>query len=84
VAVRAERDEGSLVETLCSRVRERMDDGQAEHVEEFVRQYYRWVPPEDLAGRTEVDLYGAGAPASRSSASTTRRSSSTAGSRRTR
>src|ERR1700760_2614258 len=27
--------------------------------EAFVRQYYRWVSPDDLAERSELDLYGA-------------------------
>src|ERR1700736_4959118 len=27
--------------------------------ESFVRQYYQWVPPEDLANRSVRDLYGA-------------------------
>ena len=48
-----------LVDTLCSRVRERVADADADQVEEFVRQYYRWVPAEDLAGRDPLDLYGA-------------------------
>ncbi|HEX2085817.1 MAG TPA: NAD-glutamate dehydrogenase [Solirubrobacteraceae bacterium] len=59
MAVRAEKVEGTLVEALCSRVRERVDEEHLEQVEEFVRQYYRWVPPEDLEGRAEIDLYGA-------------------------
>src|SRR5688572_16976603 len=59
MAVRADKAEPSLVDSLCSRVRERVDEGDAEQVEEFVRQYYRWVPAEDLAGRDPLDLYGA-------------------------
>ena len=48
-----------MVESLCETVPERVDPDHAEQVEEFVRQYYRWVPPEDLAGRGNLDLYGA-------------------------
>jgi glutamate dehydrogenase len=48
-----------LIEAVCSRVRERVADDQAGMVEAFVRQYYRWVPPEDLAERTPLDVYGA-------------------------
>ncbi|HEX8119736.1 MAG TPA: NAD-glutamate dehydrogenase [Solirubrobacteraceae bacterium] len=59
MAVRAEKAEASLLDTLCARVRERVDDGHADQAEEFVRQYYRWVPAEDLEGRSEIDLYGA-------------------------
>ncbi|HEV2812266.1 MAG TPA: NAD-glutamate dehydrogenase domain-containing protein, partial [Solirubrobacteraceae bacterium] len=59
MAVRAEKVEELLVDSLCARVRERVDDAHVEQVEEFVRQYYRWVPGEDLAGRNDIDLYGA-------------------------
>ena len=59
MAVRTERVEASLVDSLCSRVRERVEGADAEQVEEFVRQYYRWVPAQDLAGRDPLDLYGA-------------------------
>ena len=48
-----------MVASLCERVRERVDAEHTEQVEEFVRQYYRWVPAEDLAGRELLDLYGA-------------------------
>ena len=59
MAVRTEQVDGALVESVCARVRERIDDRQAAEVEEFVRQFYRWVPAEDLAGRSTLDLYGA-------------------------
>src|SRR5688500_16859964 len=48
-----------LIEAVCSRVRERVAEDQASLVEAFVRQYYRWVPPEDLAERKPLDVYGA-------------------------
>ena len=41
--------EAPLIEAVCSRVRERVAEEQASLVEAFVRQYYRWVPPEDLS-----------------------------------
>jgi glutamate dehydrogenase len=59
MAVRTEKVEPSLVDSLCSRVRERVDTEHVGQVEEFVRQYYRWMPAEDLAGRNSLDLYGA-------------------------
>ena len=59
MAVRAERVDASVTEPLCARVRERVDEAHVAQVEEFVRQYYRWIPPEDLTGRAEIDLYGA-------------------------
>ena len=49
MAVRTDNVEPSLVDSLCSRVRERVEGADAEQVEEFVRQYYRWVPAEDMA-----------------------------------
>jgi glutamate dehydrogenase len=59
VAVKIEQVEPALIETVCSRIRERLDAETAPRCEEFVRQYYRWVPPEDLVGRDALDLYGA-------------------------
>ena len=55
----AEGIEAALIDTVCSRVRERVDGADAERVERFVRLYYGWVPPEDLAGRDPLDIYGA-------------------------
>jgi glutamate dehydrogenase len=51
--------EGALIESVCSRIRERLDPDAAPQAEEFVRQYYRRVPPEDLAQLEPLDLYGA-------------------------
>ncbi|MEA2468994.1 MAG: glutamate dehydrogenase, partial [Thermoleophilaceae bacterium] len=49
----------TLITSVCERLREHLDDHEAEEAEQFVRQYYRWVSPDDLAERTELDLYGA-------------------------
>jgi glutamate dehydrogenase len=51
--------ESELIESVCSRIRERLDPEDAPQAEEFVRQYYRRVPPEDLAQLEPLDLYGA-------------------------
>ena len=48
----------TLLDTVCSRVRAQLSDGDARRAESFVRQYYRWVPPEDLAERNPLDVYG--------------------------
>src|SRR5436305_8634527 len=56
---RSEQVDAALIDTVCSRVRERVEAEQAPQLEEFVRQYYRWVPPDDLVGRDALDLYGA-------------------------
>ncbi|MGF1472578.1 MAG: NAD-glutamate dehydrogenase [Rubrobacteraceae bacterium] len=48
-----------LLDKVVERVWERLDEDQAPQVEEFVRQYYSWVAPEDLSGFSAVDLYGA-------------------------
>ena len=58
MAVKA-ADESELIETVCERIRERLPDHRASACESFVRQYYQWVPPEDLATRGARDLYGA-------------------------
>ncbi|MHB8691381.1 MAG: NAD-glutamate dehydrogenase [Solirubrobacteraceae bacterium] len=52
-------DEASLIDSICARVRERLPEGAAAPCEKFTRQYYRWVPPEDLTERSQLDLYGA-------------------------
>jgi glutamate dehydrogenase len=49
----------ALLETVCSRLREHLDGDEAARAEAFARQYYRWVDPEDLAERSELDVYGA-------------------------
>src|ERR671915_373535 len=59
MTAKVEELEAALIDTVCSRVRERVGDDEAPQVEEFVRQYYRWVPPEDLAGCSPLDIYGA-------------------------
>ena len=51
--------EAALIDTVCMRVRERVDGPDAARVERFVRLYYGWVPPEDLVGRDPLDIYGA-------------------------
>ena len=48
----------ALLDTVCSRVRSQLSDEVAEQAEAFMRQYYRWVPPEDLAERDPLDVYG--------------------------
>jgi glutamate dehydrogenase len=59
VAIKPAEAEAELIEGLCARVRERLPSDQAGPCESFVRQYYHWVPAEDLADRTPIDLYGA-------------------------
>src|SRR5918995_547493 len=48
-----------LLDKVVERVREQMPEDQAPQVEEFVRQYYAWISPEDLTERSTIDLYGA-------------------------
>ena len=48
-----------LLDEVVERVWERLAEDQAPQVEEFVRQYYAWVAPEDLAGLSPIDIYGA-------------------------
>ncbi len=59
MALKAADLEAELIETVCTRVRERISTDHATACEEFVRQYYHWVPAEDLAERRPLDLYGA-------------------------
>src|SRR5215212_5856725 len=48
-----------LLDKVLARVREQLPEDQAPQVEEFARQYYAWIPVEDLEGRSPVDIYGA-------------------------
>jgi glutamate dehydrogenase len=59
MAVKGADLESELIDTVCERVRERLPGDQAAPCEAFVRQYYQWVPAEDLADRNPLDLYGA-------------------------
>jgi glutamate dehydrogenase len=56
--VSVESVDRTLLDTVCSRVRAQLSDDDARRAETFVRQYYRWVAPEDLADRNPLDLYG--------------------------
>ncbi len=59
MAVKGADLESELIDTVCERVRERLPAEQVMPCESFVRQYYQWVPAEDLADRNPLDLYGA-------------------------
>ena len=47
------------IDAVCARIREHLSEADAVLAEAFVRQYYRWVAPEDIAERRDLDLYGA-------------------------
>jgi glutamate dehydrogenase len=49
----------TLIDTVCSRLREHLTGDDATRAEAFARQYYRWVAAEDIAERRDQDLYGA-------------------------
>ncbi len=59
MAIRTGEVESGLIDAVCDRVRERLPADSAGPCESFVRQYYRWVPREDLLERSALDLYGA-------------------------
>jgi glutamate dehydrogenase len=59
MAVKTEALESELIDAVCARVRDSLPEGQSAQCEAFVRQYYHWVAPEDLAERSPDDLYGA-------------------------
>ena len=48
-----------LLDRVVDRVRDQMPDDRAAQAEEFARQYFAWIPREDLDGRSPIDLYGA-------------------------
>jgi glutamate dehydrogenase len=49
----------TLIDTVCSRLRQHLSGDDAMRAEAFARQYYRWVSSEDIAERRDLDLYGA-------------------------
>ncbi len=57
--MKVEAVDEELIDSVCQRVREQLTDGEADRAVAFVRQYYRWVAPDDLAGRNPLDVYGA-------------------------
>ena len=59
MAIKPADAEAELIDAVCERIRERLPGDQAAPCEGFVRQYYHWVPAEDLADRSALDLYGA-------------------------
>ena len=59
MAVKAGDLESELIDTVCEQVRDELPDEEVAAAEAFVRQYYHWVPPEDLGERDTCDLYGA-------------------------
>jgi glutamate dehydrogenase len=59
MAVKSAELDAERIDSVCERVRERLPIEVAGACESFVRQYYHWVPAEDLAERNSLDLYGA-------------------------
>ena len=59
MALRAEEAEAALIQSVCSRLPDHIAPDLVDQCGAFVRQFYHWVPPEDLAGRSIRDLYGA-------------------------
>jgi glutamate dehydrogenase len=59
MVVKSAELEAELIDSVCARIRERLPTDQAGPCESFVRQYYHWVPAEDLIDRDPLDLYGA-------------------------
>jgi glutamate dehydrogenase len=59
MALKSRDLEAELIDALCGRIRDEVPDERAALIIAFVRQYYHWVPSEDLADRDLSDLYGA-------------------------
>jgi len=59
MALKSADVETELIDAVCARIRERLPSEQVGPCTAFVRQFYHWVPPEDLADRDPLDLYGA-------------------------
>src|SRR5580693_7838086 len=50
--------ESPLIDAVVELIGERLPAHEAEAFATFVRQFFRWVPSEDLDGRSTLDLYG--------------------------
>ncbi|HEV7195736.1 MAG TPA: NAD-glutamate dehydrogenase, partial [Pedococcus sp.] len=59
MAVKAGDLELKLIDILGACVAERLPEESADSYAEFVRQYYHWVPAQDLRDRNPLDLCGA-------------------------
>jgi glutamate dehydrogenase len=59
MAIESAQAGAELIETVCNRLQERLPADEAPACEEFARQYYRWVPADDLADSDPADLCGA-------------------------
>jgi glutamate dehydrogenase len=58
MALKTEGLESELIDSVCAQARDLLSKTEeAERFEAFVRQYYHWVSPEDLAGRSTDELY---------------------------
>ena len=57
--IKVEEVDEALIQSVCDRIRQDLPATDADLAEQFVRQYYRWVSPEDLQDRTAADLFGA-------------------------
>ncbi len=62
MALKTEGLESELIESVCAQAHDRLSSSDdAERFEAFVRQYYHWVAPQDLADRGADELYCAAA-----------------------
>ena len=59
MVVRAEQQLAELLELVIERVRSRLEPERASIAEEFVRQFYSNVPPDDICHTAPDNLYGA-------------------------
>ena len=59
MATRLQDKKTDLLERVADRVHDKLDRPLAALAEAFVQHYYRAVPPDDLAERDPLDLYGA-------------------------
>jgi glutamate dehydrogenase len=58
MALKTEGLESELIDSVCAQARDRVStSAEAERFETFVRQYYHWVPAEDLTERSTDELY---------------------------
>lgn len=59
MTIKLKEKKAELIDKVVSHVRKKLSQDQVLQVEQFVREYYNRVSPEDLIERSVLDLYGA-------------------------
>ena len=56
---KAHQQKDALIESILAEVQKRLPKARGDAAQTFIRLYYRNVPPDDMIGEEEDNLYGA-------------------------